>query len=409
MMNHRSYINNLIIVMGGRISRSEFQWVYTDEPHTTRRKEMLQKYPEIKQLMGHDWRIAVQVVITVLIQIIMAILVRDLEWKYVWLLTYIISGTLNHSLSISFHEIGHNLAFGNHRPMANRILGYIANLPLGIPSSVTFKKYHIDHHKFQGDDMLDPDLPTYFEIWLFQTSIGKFFYIVVQPLLYAIRPLVRVPKPVTLLEAINLVIELIFDFIIFYFLGFKSLVYLFFGTVLGLGAHPISGHFLSEHYTFVEGYETYSYYGPLNYLTFNVGYHNEHHDFPNIPGYSLPKLKKIAPDYYDNRPCHYSWVKVLYDFIRDPRLGPQSRIRRTIRSDALKLNNAIDLKNKSKVNEVLHDVIDNNNNTHSTHLSKEERKLIYMKKHSNKQHTRVSSNSEQISTVTTNGYHSKNE
>jgi sphingolipid delta-4 desaturase len=323
--------------------------------------------------MGYDWRIAVQVVITVLIQLTMAILVRDLPWKFVWLATYVISGTLNHSLSISFHEIGHNLAFGNHRPIANRILGYIANLPLCIPSSVTFKKYHIDHHKFQGDDTLDPDLPTYFEAWLFQSRIGKVFYIAAQPLLYAVRPLLRVPKPVTLLEVINLLIELVFDAMIMYFLGRKSLVYLLFGTALGLGLHPISGHFISEHYIFVEGYETYSYYGPLNYLTYNVGYHNEHHDFPNIPGYLLPKLKKIAPDYYDNLPCHYSWVKVLIDFIRNPDLGPKSRIRRTIRSDALKLKNAIDLKNKSKVNEVLHDVIDNNNN--NTHISKEDRKL----------------------------------
>jgi len=102
-------------------------------------------------------------------------------------------------------------------------------------------------------------------------------------------------------------------------------------------------------------------------------------------------LKKIAPDYYDNLPCHYSWVRVLYDFIRNPELGPKSRIRRTIRSEALKSKNAIDLKNKSKVNEILHDVVDNNNNTH---LSKEERKSINKKKHL---------------TVITNGYHSKNE
>jgi sphingolipid delta-4 desaturase len=107
------------------------------------------------------------------------------------------------------------------------------------------KKYLSISFRFQGDDMLDPDLPTYFEAWLFQSRIGKVFYIIVQPLLYAIRPLLRVPKPVTLLEVVNLLIEIIFDGLIMYFLGLKSLVYLLFGTLLGLGLHPISGHFIS--------------------------------------------------------------------------------------------------------------------------------------------------------------------
>jgi hypothetical protein len=100
-------------------------------------------------------------------------------------------------------------------------------------------------------------------------------------------------------------------------------------------------------------------------------------------------------------PCHYSWIKVLVDFIRNPDLGPKSRIRRSIRSDALKSKNAIDLKNKSKVNEVLHDVVDNNNNTN--HLSKEERKMLHKRKESGKVNDLSSSRG------LTNGQHSKNE
>jgi sphingolipid delta-4 desaturase len=92
--------------------------------------------------------------------------------------------------------------------------------------------------------------------------------------------------------------------------------------------------------------ETCSYYGPLNYLTFNVGYHVEHHDFPSIPGSRLPLVKKIAPEFYDNLHHHTSWCYVLYKYITDPEVGPYSRVKRKHREEVI-LNDSNDNIKKS--------------------------------------------------------------
>ena len=105
----------------------------------------------------------------------------------------------------------------------------------------------------------------------------------------------------------------------------------------GSGLHPIAGHFIAEHYEFILGQETYSYYGPLNFLIFNVGFHNEHHDFPFVPGSRLHLVKSMAPEYYD-MPSYTSYFKVLYNFIFDPNMGPHSRVVRKGNLDPSKLS-----------------------------------------------------------------------
>ena len=57
-----------------------------------------------------------------------------------------------------------------------------------------------------------------------------------------------------------------------------------------------------------------------------MGYHNEHHDFPKIPGSRLPQVKEIAKEYYDNLSWYDSWIKVIWNYIFRIDISPFSRI-----------------------------------------------------------------------------------
>lgn len=315
--------------MGQHVSRTDFEWSYTEEPHASRRKLILAKYPQIKQLFGVDPYFKFVAGSMVLAQFIMIYVMRDVRsWPLLIAAAYFIGGVINHSLSLAVHEIAHSQAFGHGRPTANRWFGYFCNLPLGVPISISFKKYHLEHHRYQGDEVIDTDLPTLLEARLFCTTFGKFCWVILQPLFYMIRPLAINPKPPGVHELVNLLVQAIFDACVVYTCGWRVLVYMIVGTLLAMGLHPVAGHFIAEHYMFKKGFETYSYYGPLNWITFNVGYHNEHHDFPSVPGRRLPDVKRIAAEFYDGMPQHHSWTKVLYDFIMDPEVGPYARIKR---------------------------------------------------------------------------------
>jgi len=111
---------------------------------------ILKKYPKIKKLMGYDPMITVYVAAEVFANVAIAYLLRNSSWAVVVPMAWVLSATLNHSLGGAIHEIGHNLAFGHSRPLANRVLGMFANLPMAIPLSVTYKKYHSDHHRYLG-------------------------------------------------------------------------------------------------------------------------------------------------------------------------------------------------------------------------------------------------------------------
>lgn len=171
--------------------------------------------------------------------------------------------------------------------------------------------------------------------------------------------------PFTSIHLLNIITQLSFDFCLYKLSGssLQSIYYLILSSFLAGSLHPCAGHFIAEHYFFsktkggtesiteqkrmaqqskkvradpsassplssLSPPETYSYYGPLNILTYNVGLHNEHHDFPAVPWTRLPTLHKIAREFYEPLPCHRSWVWVIYTFIFDSNVGMWCRVKR---------------------------------------------------------------------------------
>lgn len=313
----------------------EFEWSYTDEPHVSRRKLILsdpERKKKIQALYGHCEWTKWKVLAMVSLQFVIAYLMQKSEWKYIVVVAWTIGGAMNHSLSLAVHELSHNLGAGGKtvkiRTLKNRALAIFSNLPQCVPSAATFKRYHLEHHTYQGIDGIDSDIPTDFETKFFRGYLLKTIWVFCQPLAYALRPLFVRPKPMQTGEIVNLLVVIACDMAIMSTLGIRGFGYLALSTFLGMGWHPVAGHFIAEHYVFVKGQETYSYYGPLNWLSFNVGYHNEHHDFPMIPGSRLPQVRAIAPEFYNTIPYHTSWMKVIWDFVTDPAIGTHSRTKR---------------------------------------------------------------------------------
>lgn len=321
-------------------------WVSSSEnPHKLRRELMLKKYPQIKNLMGFDPNFKLVVIVLVIIQFVSMCLVNYVtNYWILFFAGYCFNGVINHSLLLSIHDIAHNQAFGYSKPLANKLFGIFANLPIGLPVCMLFKHYHSDHHRYQGDDHLDTDLPSKFEMKYLTTSIGKLIWIICQPISYAIRPILVNPPKINKFIVLNFIAQFMFDLIIIYYLGLKPILYLVLSLISTMGLHPLGGHFITEHYILLDNQikndlelkvgkglvpDTFSYYGPLNLITFNVGYHVEHHDFPNIPSNRLSEVRKIAPEFYENLYSHSSWTTAIIKYIFNSSIGPGSRVRRS--------------------------------------------------------------------------------
>ncbi len=253
-------------------------------------------------------------------------------------------GIVIHGLANLMHEACHGNLF--RRPSVDRLMGFFCGAPAFF-SITAYQVTHNLHHKHNRTE-LDPDefmnitnkkglLSLLFYLWIF---IGMFLYLIHVPLTAMIQGNSRDRRRIVaeygiLIVTYAAVILLslrfgFFDAVLMVWL-IPCLVAAFFGNVRSWAEHmlTVKGHPLTESRTVLSS-KVFSLYNV------NLNYHAEHHLYPGMPWYNLPKLHRLLmPEYKRVGTSIYrSYALFLFDAVRYGVHGLAPKVRPSVDSGA---------------------------------------------------------------------------
>ena len=304
-----------------------------DRSHVLRRRAILEAHPEVRDLFVRDIRTFWITAGIFLLQLGLSAWMGHLGMSYWWvslIVAYCIGAFANHAMFVIIHDSIHNAVFAS--PTLNKMNAILADLPNAFPTAMGFRCYHVKHHSHLSSYDYDADVPSTWEANLVGNSAWRkaawlFFFPIMQlTRIYRLKGTVPIMGYWTY---VNFAAIAIFDVAVWYFLGGNALLYFFLSFWFSVGLHPVGARWIQEHYAAWPDQGTFDYYGPMNIVALNIGYHNEHHDFQEIPWTLLPRLRVIAPEFYNDLHYHTSWLSLFFEFILNPRYSLHSRTANT--------------------------------------------------------------------------------
>jgi len=302
--------------------------------HNEMRREALAAHPELRGLAGPDWRTVFALPVILAAHWGMAWSVSGAPVWVIILAAFFWGQIAIHSAGALLHETAHKLIFRGARAK----LGFDIGLEVILASygkQLTYQHEHItSHHPFIGDYERDYEhedvcafqsrmqlrhdkpwvqrLLTGFTLLLHTLPLGSIIGDGVLKWLNARasgRPQtdperqVEASKPPQWQVRLFIAVSLASNLTLLALFGPWALLYHIWALSLFLGKFGIwnLGQSLAEHEGTNEEAPTRSFYGWLNLLLFNTGYHNEHHTFSNVPWTRLPLLAKTAPEVFTER------------------------------------------------------------------------------------------------------------
>lgn len=237
-------------------------------------------------------------------------IVRFDVW-YLWLPFSIVAGFAVFNGTVLLHEVVHRAVIGGSSERLYRVLGLLYAVPSGISSS-QFTKWHLDHHANLGSDDDDPK-----RHWLSPKRNERWYKLLYfTPALFAIYFRAAAKETSTYEPALrrriarerlgSVAFHLSLLFLAAYFGGWAIawklyLVPVFFIFPIAFALNRLGQHYAinpsdpAEWSTLVRS----SWFWNAVFLFSNL--HLEHHYFPSVPFYNLPRLQKLLMPFYEKR------------------------------------------------------------------------------------------------------------
>jgi len=230
---------------------------------------------------------------------------------YIWLPFALVAGFAVFNCTVLLHEVVHRAVLTKSDERIYRILGLLYAIPSGISAS-QFTRWHLDHHAELGSEEGDPKRhylsPKINARWL------KFLYFT--PALFPIyfraaglegrsyEPEMqrRIARERIATIIFQLAVLGAIAWIGGWWIAWKLYVVpVFFVFPIAFALNRVGQHYdidpddAAQWATLVKG----SWFWDVAYLFSN--YHLEHHYFPGVPFYNLPRLQKLLMPFYEKR------------------------------------------------------------------------------------------------------------
>lgn len=247
------------------------------------------------------------------------------QW-YFWLPFAFVAGFAVFNFTVLLHEVVHRAVLPKADEGSYRILGLLYAMPSGISAS-QFTRWHLDHHANLGSDEGDPKRhylsPKINARWL------KFLYFT--PALFPIyfraaaKESASYPAELRSLIARERLATIAFQLAILAGIAWVGgwaiawklyMVPIFFIFPIAFALNRLGQHYdidpsdPAKWSTLMKA----SWFWDVAFLFSN--YHLEHHYFPGVPFYNLPRLQKLLGSFYEKRGMHaHAYGELVWNYL----------------------------------------------------------------------------------------------